>query len=109
MIPELGHFALWLALAVSLVMGVVPIWGSVTGREDWMALSRPLAWLMFALIGVSYAALTAAFIGNDFSVQYVASHSNSGLPLMYRIAGVWGGHEGSLLLWVIMLLSLIHI
>ena len=103
MIPELGHFALWLALAVSLVMGVVPIWGSVTGREDWMALSRPLAWLMFALIGVSYAALTAAFIGNDFSVQYVASHSNSGLPLMYRIAGVWGGHEGSLLLWVIML------
>jgi cytochrome c-type biogenesis protein CcmF len=56
MIPELGHFALWLALAVSLVMGVVPIWGSVTGREDWMALSRPLAWLMFALIGVSYAA-----------------------------------------------------
>ena len=103
MIPELGHFALWLALAVSLVMGVVPIWGSVTGREDWMALSRPLAWLMFALIGISYAALTAAFIGNDFSVQYVASHSNSGLPLMYRIAGVWGGHEGSLLLWAIML------
>ena len=72
MIPELGHFALWLALAVSLVMGVVPIWGSVTGREDWMALSRPLAWLMFALIGVSCAALTAAFIGNDFSVQYLS-------------------------------------
>ncbi|HRD95183.1 MAG TPA: heme lyase CcmF/NrfE family subunit [Rubrivivax sp.] len=103
MIPELGHFALWLALAVALVLGVVPLWGSIRGREDWMALARPLTWLIFLLVGVGFASLTAAFVGNDFSVLYVASHSNSALPLMYRVAGVWGGHEGSLLLWAMML------
>ena len=103
MIPELGHFALWLALAVALVMGVMPMWGSIRGREDWMALARPLAGVLFVLIGVAFVSLTAAFVGNDFSVLYVASHSNSALPLMYRVAGVWGGHEGSLLLWAMML------
>jgi len=103
MIPEFGHFALWLALAVALVMGVIPMWGSIRGREDWMALARPLAGVLFVLIGVAFASLTAAFVANDFSVLYVASHSNSALPLMYRVAGVWGGHEGSLLLWAMML------
>ena len=103
MIPELGHFALWLALAVALVMGVMPMWGSIRGREDWMALARPLAGVLFVLIGVAFVSLTAAFVGNDFSVLYVASHSNTALPLMYRVAGVWGGHEGSLLLWAMML------
>ncbi|HEY6133556.1 MAG TPA: heme lyase CcmF/NrfE family subunit [Rubrivivax sp.] len=105
MIPELGHFALWLALAVSLVLGVVPLVGAQRGRSDWMALARPAAGWLFGLVAFSFACLMAAFVGNDFSVDYVAGHSNSQLPLVYRISGVWGGHEGSLLLWVLMLVG----
>jgi cytochrome c-type biogenesis protein CcmF len=105
MIPEIGHFALWLALAVSLVLGVVPLAGAQRGREDWMAMARPAAGLLFLLVLVSFACLTTAFVRNDFSVLYVAQHSNTQLPLMYRVAGVWGGHEGSLLLWVLMLVG----
>ncbi len=103
MIPELGHFALWLALAVSLLMGTVPMVGSFKQRGDWMALSRPLAGWVFATIGLSFICLGASFVNNDFTVLYVASHSNTALPLAYRIAGIWGGHEGSLLLWAMML------
>ena len=103
MTAELGHFALWLALAMSLLLSVVPILGTYKNREDWMALSRPMSVVLFALVSVAFACLTASFVGNDFSVLYVAQHSNSGLPLMYRVAGVWGGHEGSLLLWAMML------
>ncbi len=103
MIPELGHFALWLALATALLLGVVPLAGTFRERADWMVLARPLTWALCATVGVSFVSLTSAFIGNDFSVLYVASHSNSALPLPYRIAGVWGGHEGSLLLWAMML------
>ena len=103
MIPELGHFALWLALSTALLLGVLPIAGSLNGREHWMALARPLAGVLCATVAVSFTALAAAFVLNDFSVLYVASHSNSALPLAYRIAGVWGGHEGSLLLWAMML------
>ncbi len=103
MIPELGHFALWLALAVSLLMGTVPMAGSFKQRDDWMALSRPLAGWVFATIGLSFVCLGASFVNNDFTVLYVASHSNTALPLAYRIAGIWGGHEGSLLLWAMML------
>ena len=103
MIPELGHFILILALAVALVQGVLPMVGAQRGRADWMALARPAAYLQFALIVLSYLCLTAAFVRHDFSVSYVASNSNSALPLAYRIAAVWGGHEGSLLLWVLMM------
>jgi cytochrome c-type biogenesis protein CcmF len=103
MIPELGHFALWLALGVSLVLGVVPMAGAQRGRADWMALARPAALLLFVLVAIAFACLMASFIRHDFSVLYVASNSNSALPLPYRIAAVWGGHEGSLLLWVLML------
>ncbi|MBS0436031.1 MAG: heme lyase CcmF/NrfE family subunit [Proteobacteria bacterium] len=103
MIPEIGHFALWLALGVALMLGVVPLAGAQTGRADWMALARPLTVAQFALIATAYATLTYAFVQNDFSVLYVASNSNSALPLPYRIAAVWGGHEGSLLLWMMML------
>jgi len=105
MIPELGHFALWLALGLSIVLGVVPLAGAQLRRAPWMALARPGAVALFALVVVSYTCLTAAFVVNDFSVLYVAQHSNSALPLPYRIAGVWGGHEGSLLLWILMLVS----
>jgi cytochrome c-type biogenesis protein CcmF len=102
-IPEIGHFLLWLALGVALVQGVVPLAGAARGRTDWMRVARPAAAWLFAFVALSYLCLTAAFVGNDFSVFYVASHSNSALPLPFRIAGVWGGHEGSMLLWLLML------
>ena len=104
MIPELGHFALWLALGVALVQGIVPLVGAHRGQRR--------------LDGAGAAAAARAVrarrdrlrlpdlrrsCSNDFSVLYVATNSNSALPLPYRIAGVWGGHEGSLLLWVLML------
>jgi len=103
MIPELGQFILMLALAVALVQGIVPMVGAQRGRADWMALARPAAWLQFTLVLLAYFCLTASFVRHDFSVLYVASNSNSALPLPYRVAAVWGGHEGSLLLWVLML------
>ncbi len=103
MIPELGHFLLIMALAVALAQGVVSLAGAQKGRDDWMLLSRPLSWAQFALVAASFVCLTAAFMRNDFSVLYVASNSNSSLPMEYRFAAVWGGHEGSLLLWLLML------
>ncbi|HET9821705.1 MAG TPA: heme lyase CcmF/NrfE family subunit [Burkholderiaceae bacterium] len=102
MIAELGHFLLWLALGVALVLGIMPMAGAARGRADWMALARPAAVWLFVLVVASYACLTQAFIGNDFSVLYVASNSNSALPFWYRVAAVWGGHEGSMLLWLVM-------
>ena len=103
MIPEIGHFLLWLALGTALVQGVLPLAGAARGREDWMALARPLAYMLALLVLLAFASLAASFVRNDFSVLYVASNSNSALPLHYRIAAVWGGHEGSLLLWTLML------
>ncbi len=103
MIPELGQLMLALALGAALAQGVLPLLGAQRGRGDWMALGGPLAWTQFALVVGAYACLTASFVRHDFSVLYVASNSNSALPLAYRIAAVWGGHEGSLLLWVLML------
>ena len=103
MIPELGNLLLLLALAVALVQGVFPLVGAHRGRADWMALARPTAYLQFWLVALSFVLLTVSFVRHDFSVLYVASNSNSALPLAYRIAAVWGGHEGSLLLWVLML------
>jgi cytochrome c-type biogenesis protein CcmF len=103
MIPELGQIALLLALAVALILGTLPLVGAARGRADWMALARPAARAHALLVAVAFACLLASFVRNDFSVLYVASNSNSSLPLPYRIAGVWGGHEGSLLLWLAML------
>jgi len=103
MIPELGHFALILALCVSLVQGVLPIFGAQNGRREWIVLARPAAQASFLLMLASFAALAWSFYVNDFSVQYVAAHSNSQLPTLFRFGAVWGGHEGSLLLWVFML------
>jgi cytochrome c-type biogenesis protein CcmF len=105
MIPEIGHFSLILALFVALAMGTLSVVGGQQGRGDWMALARPGAQAFFVLTAFSFACLTYAFYTNDFSVSYVAQHSNSKLPDIYRIAGVWGGHEGSLLLWLLMLSS----
>ena len=105
MIPELGHFALILALLVSLVQGTLPLVGAHRGNNGraWIALARPAARAQFLLVVFAFGCLTWAFVANDFSVVYVAQNSNSRLPLEYRIAGVWGGHEGSLLLWMLML------
>jgi cytochrome c-type biogenesis protein CcmF len=103
MIPELGQVALMLALGVALVQGTLPLAGATRGRADWMALARPAVQTQCLLVVFAFGCLTAAFVRNDFSVLYVASHSNSALPLAYRVAGVWGGHEGSLLLWLLML------
>ncbi|MGV8822933.1 heme lyase CcmF/NrfE family subunit [Methylibium petroleiphilum] len=103
MIPEIGHFVLWLALGVALLLGIVPMRGAARGQAEWMGLARTGAHALFVLVAVAMACLVASFVRHDFSVLYVASNSNSALPLPYRIAGVWGGHEGSLLLWVLML------
>jgi len=103
MIPELGTFALVLALLVALVQGTLPLIGAQRGVSAWIGLARPASATLFLLIAIAFGCLTASFINNDFSVLYVAQHSNSRLPIEYRISGVWGGHEGSLLLWVLML------
>ncbi|AKJ29245.1 heme lyase CcmF/NrfE family subunit [Caldimonas brevitalea] len=103
MIPELGQVALLLALAVALIQGGLPLLGAARGRQDWMSLARPAARAQFVLVSLAFACLAAGFVRHDFSVLYVAQHSNTALPLVYRLAAVWGGHEGSLLLWVWML------
>ncbi|HYL87186.1 MAG TPA: heme lyase CcmF/NrfE family subunit [Burkholderiales bacterium] len=103
MIPELGQFALSLALAVAIVQAVLPIVGAARGNAAWIAVARPAAQTLALLIAFAFGCLTYAFVTNDWSVAYVAEHSNSALPLHYRISGVWGGHEGSLLLWMLML------
>ncbi len=103
MIPELGQLALCLALAVALIQAVVPLYGAHTLNASYIALARPAAQAQALLIAFAFGCLTYAFVTNDFSVQYVAMHSNSALPLHYRVSGVWGGHEGSFLLWCLML------
>lgn len=103
MIPELGQVALLATLAVALILGTLPLVGAARGRADWMALARPAAFAHGLLVALAFGCLVTSFVRNDFSVLYVARNSNSALPLAYRIAGVWGGHEGSLLLWLAML------
>ncbi len=104
LLPNLGHVALWLALGLAVTLGVVPLVGASRSPAGWMVgLARPLAVALCGLVTLAFACLMASFVRHDFSVLYVASHSNSALPQAYRMAAVWGGHEGSLLLWVQML------
>jgi len=103
MAPELGNFAVILTLCIALIQSALPLIGAARGNASWMAVARPAAQGQFLFIAFAFACLTYAFVTNDFSVAYVAQHSNSRLPLAYRVAGVWGGHEGSLLLWTLML------
>ena len=103
MTAEFGHFALILAFAVALVQSVVPLVGAQKRWSDWMAMAAPAAGIQFALIALSFAALTRAFVTSDFSVALVARHSNSLKPMLYKVSGVWGNHEGSMLLWVLVL------
>ncbi len=103
MIPEIGHFALIMALSMALIQATLPIIGAARGIPSWIALARPVAQGQFVFIVIAFSCLAYAFISNDFSVFYVTNHSNSALPWYYRFAAVWGGHEGSLLLWMLML------
>jgi cytochrome c-type biogenesis protein CcmF len=107
MIPELGNFALMLAAVVAVMQGVLPIAGTLVRNPQaqitLQSLARPTAALQFALVAFAFGALATSFLNNDFSVLYVSQHSNSLLPKPYQFAAVWGGHEGSLLLWVLLL------
>jgi cytochrome c-type biogenesis protein CcmF len=103
MIPELGTFALVLALLLALSQAFFGIAGPALGRERWSAVARPAALGQTALALLALLALANSFVQNDFSVRYVAENSNTALPLVYRIAAVWGAHEGSMLLWTCIL------
>lgn len=103
MVPEVGQLFLLFAFAVAALLGTLPMIGAHRGRADWMALARPAAVLQSGMVAGAFGCLTYSFVVSDFSVLYVAANSNTKLPLAYRIAGVWGGHEGSLLLWNLML------
>ncbi len=103
MIVEVGHFALVLAFVLSICLSILPIWGSFRHKSLLVHFARPAAYLIFVLVLTSFMALVYAFVKDDFSVRYVAEHSNSLLPLGYKISAVWGAHEGSMLLWVLIL------
>ncbi|MDV6345541.1 heme lyase CcmF/NrfE family subunit [Nitrosomonas sp. Is37] len=103
MIPELGNFALILAMLLALIQGTLPIIGAARGIPSWIALARPVVQGQFVFIAIAFGCLAYSFVNNDFSVLNVASHSNSELPIHFRFAATWGSHEGSLLLWVLLL------
>ncbi len=103
MIPEIGHYALILALCVAVVQGTLPIYGAAVSNSSLMAVAKPAARGQFLLVLLSFGCLAYAFAEKDFSVLYVAATSNSQLPLHYRLAAIWGAHEGSLLLWMFIL------
>lgn len=100
MIAELGNYALALALAISVLLAILPIWGAEKQNSTLIALARPMTWAMFLVLTISFGSLFYLFAVNDFTVQYVVNNTNSSLPLQYRLSAVWGAHEGSLLLWV---------
>ncbi|MCP9483111.1 heme lyase CcmF/NrfE family subunit [Shimia sp. CNT1-13L.2] len=103
MITELGHFALILAALTALVQAVVPLIGAYKRWPGWMAVAEPAAGMQFLLTAFSFLALTYAFVVSDFSVQLVVNNSHSLKPMLYKVSGVWGNHEGSMLLWVLIL------
>ena len=103
MIPEIGHFAVILALFVAMAQAFFSLVGATRGYANWMAVARPSAYILFLLTTFGFCCLVISFLTNDFSVLNVASNSNSQLPWPYRLAASWGSHEGSLLLWVLML------
>jgi cytochrome c-type biogenesis protein CcmF len=103
MIPELGHFALIVALTVALAQAILPLAGAARGNVMWMNLARPAAQGQFVFMAIAFGCLAWSFVHNDFSVLNVATNSNSKLPIQYKFAATWGSHEGSILLWVLML------
>ena len=103
MIAEFGHFALILAFVVALYQMIVPMIGAAKGWQGWMDSARPAAVAQFGLTGLSFAALTVAFVTSDFSLKLVYENSHTAKPMLYKVSGVWGNHEGSMLLWVLIL------
>ena len=103
MIAEIGNFALILACLTAVVQGVFPLAGAARGDASWMALARPAAQTQFVLVAISFAALTYGYVVSDFSILNVAQNSHSAKPLLYKISGVWSNHEGSMVLWVLIL------
>lgn len=103
MIAEFGHFALILALAVAIFQMIVPMIGAAKNWPGWMESARPAAMAQFLLTGLSFAALTVAFVTSDFSLKLVYENSHTAKPMLYKVTGVWGNHEGSMLLWVLIL------
>src|SRR6476619_5778299 len=103
MIAETGHYALILALALAIVQTVLPLWGTRTRDPQLMAVAAPAAQMQFVLIAIAFSALMTAYVTSDFSLQNVWANSHSAKPLIYKIAGVWGNHEGSMVLWVLIL------
>ncbi|CAA7621514.1 heme lyase, CcmF subunit [Magnetospirillum sp. LM-5] len=103
MIAEIGHFALILALAVALIQAVIPLVGAARGNATWMGLAGPASVAQMLLVGIAFAALTHAYMTSDFSVLNVAQNSHTDKPMLYKVTGVWGNHEGSLLLWITIL------
>ncbi|HAS15265.1 MAG TPA: heme lyase NrfEFG subunit NrfE [Idiomarina abyssalis] len=102
MIAEAGHLAIAIALAFSVLLAVYPLWGAAKGNGGMMSLARPFAYGQFFFTAIAFALLVAGFVTNDFSIAYVAANSNSQLPVVYRVTAVWGSHEGSFLLWMLM-------
>ncbi len=103
MLIELGHFALILAFGVAIVQMIVPMIGAHRGNAGWMAVAEPAATTQFLLVAFSFAVLTWAFVTSDFSLQLVYANSHTAKPMIYKISGVWGNHEGSMLLWLLIL------
>ncbi|MGR3292194.1 MAG: heme lyase CcmF/NrfE family subunit, partial [Paracoccaceae bacterium] len=103
MLVELGHFALILSFLVAIVQTVAPIAGAQRGNRAWMAVAEPAAFAQLLLIGFAFAVLTYAFVTSDFSLSLVVQNSHTAKPLLYKFSGVWGNHEGSILLWVLIL------
>src|SRR5687767_3998635 len=103
MIAETGHYALILALAVAVVQTILPLWGTRARDPQLMAIAVPAAQAQFLLIAVAFSALTTAYVTSDFSLQNVWANSHSAKPMLYKISGVWGNHEGSMVLWVLIL------
>ncbi|MEI6738272.1 MAG: cytochrome c biogenesis protein CcsA, partial [Pseudomonadota bacterium] len=103
MVPELGHFSLIIALCLAVVLGTVPLAGAFRNNTQWMALARPIAAGQFVFVIFAFACLVYSFVSSDFSVKNVAANSNTHLPVYYKVTASWGSHEGSLLLWVLML------
>src|SRR5690606_12029016 len=103
MIPELGHFALVLALAVALVQATAPLLGAQRNDAALIGLGRPAALAQFGFVALAFACLTWSYVVSDFSVLNVVENSHSAKPLLYKVSGVWANHEGSLLLWILVL------
>ena len=103
MIVEIGHFALILALSMALAQTILPVWGAQRGDYTLMRVGVPSAQAQFCFLLIAFFALMAAYVASDFSLLNVVENSHSAKPLLYKISGVWGNHEGSMLLWVLIL------